>query len=89
MAVDLTLLDSAGRELDMGTHVDAMVPASHHFHANLPAAVQLNRMHLLCIMLEAGFVHHRMEWWHYQLPNAQAFELISTELFEQCLAVAA
>lgn len=89
VAVDVTLLDSAGRELDMGTPVDTMVAASHHFHADLPAAVQLNRMHLMCIMLEAGFVHHRMEWWHYQLPNAQGFELISTEAFELCLAVAA
>ena len=89
VAVDLTLLDAEGRELDMGTPVDTMTPASHHFHADLPAEVQLNRMYLLTIMLEAGFVHHRMEWWHYQLPDAQAFELISTELFEQCLAVAA
>lgn len=76
VAVDLTLTDADGRELDMGTPIDTMTAASHHFHAAHPAAVQLNRMKLLTIMLEAGFVHHPHEWWHYQLPDAQRFPLI-------------
>jgi D-alanyl-D-alanine dipeptidase len=88
VAVDLTLLDATGKELDMGTPVDTMTPASHHFHADLPAQVQLNRMYLMTIMLEAGFVHHAMEWWHYQLPDAKAFSLISSEAFAACLDAA-
>jgi D-alanyl-D-alanine dipeptidase len=89
VAVDLTLLDADGQELDMGTPVDTMTPASHHFYAGLPAAVQLNRMKLLTIMLEAGFVHHAMEWWHYQLPEAKEFELVSSAVFAGCLDAAA
>jgi zinc D-Ala-D-Ala dipeptidase len=88
VAIDLTLLDAEGRELDMGTPVDTMTPASHHFHAGLTEQVQLNRMHLMTIMLEAGFVHHRMEWWHYQLPHADSYALVSTAAFEACLAAA-
>ena len=76
VAVDLTLLDSMGNELDMGTPVDTMTLASHHFHAALPAGVLVNRMYLLTIMLEAGFVHHANEWWHYQLPDAKGFALL-------------
>ena len=76
VAVDLTLLDGAGNELDMGTPVDTMTPASHHFYAGLPAGVLVNRMYLLTIMLEAGFVHHANEWWHYQLPDAHGFDLL-------------
>ena len=76
VAVDLTLLDSLGNELDMGTPVDTMTPASHHFYAALPAGILINRMHLLTIMLEAGFVHHPNEWWHYQLPDANGFALL-------------
>ena len=76
VAVDLTLLDSAGQELDMGTPVDTMTPASHHFYPALSAAVLVNRMRLLTIMLEAGFVHHPNEWWHYQLPDAMRFALL-------------
>lgn len=86
VALDLTLLDGRGNELDMGTPVDTMTPASHHFCPALPAAVMLNRMHLLTIMLEAGFVHHPNEWWHYQLPDAHAFELIGSAAFAKCMA---
>ena len=76
VALDLTLLDGRGEELDMGTPVDTMTPASHHFYPALSAKVMLNRMHLLTIMLEAGFVHHPNEWWHYQLADALRFPLI-------------
>lgn len=78
VAVDLTLVGADGQALDMGTPVDTMTAASHHFHAAHPADIQLNRMKLLTIMLEAGFVHHPREWWHYQLPDAQRFALIAS-----------
>ena len=78
VAVDLTLLDRTGQALDMGTPVDTMTPASHHFYAALPAAVLVNRMYLLCTMLEAGFVHHPNEWWHYQLADAAQFPLMDS-----------
>ena len=80
VAVDLTLLDGTDQELDMGTPVDTMTPASHHFYAALPAAILVNRMRLLTIMLEAGFVHHPNEWWHYQLPDAMRFPLLADPL---------
>ena len=76
VAIDLTLLDAMGNELDMGTPIDTMTPASHHFYAALPAPILINRMYLLTIMLEAGFVHHLNEWWHYQLHDAKSFALL-------------
>ncbi|WP_341907840.1 D-alanyl-D-alanine dipeptidase [Polaromonas sp. YR568] len=82
VAVDLTLIDPDGQALDMGTPVDTMHPASHHFHRDHPAQVQVNRMLLLTVMLEAGFVHHPKEWWHYQLPDAQRFPLIDSQSAE-------
>jgi D-alanyl-D-alanine dipeptidase len=51
-----------------------------------PAPIQLNRMYLLTIMLEAGFVHHPNEWWHYQLPDAKSFPLIDSHDFMHCAA---
>ena len=78
VAVDLTLLDASGQALDMGTPVDTMTAASHHFYENLPANVQLNRARLLTVMLEAGFLHHPNEWWHYQLPDAGRFALLDS-----------
>lgn len=79
VALDVTLIDSQGRALDMGTAVDTMHPASHHFCAAHPVEVQINRMRLLTIMLEAGFVHHPREWWHYQLPHPERYPLITTD----------
>ncbi len=78
VAIDLTLVDASGRALDMGTPVDTMTAASHHFHEAHSAAVQVNRMKLLTLMLEAGFIHHPREWWHYQLPDAHRFPLIDS-----------
>lgn len=85
VAVDLTLVGADGVALDMGTPVDTMSTASHHFHADHPAAIQVNRMRLLTVMLEAGFVHHPREWWHYQLPGAERFPLIDSHAFMTCL----
>ena len=78
VALDVTLIGADGLVLDMGTPVDTMSAASHHFHDAHPVAVQLNRMKLLTVMLEAGFVHHPREWWHYQLPEAGRFPLINS-----------
>lgn len=86
VALDVTLLAPDGQELDMGTPVDTMSTASHHFHAAHSVAIQLNRMKLLTIMLEAGFVHHPNEWWHYQLPDAKSFPLIDSHAFMRCVA---
>ena len=84
VAIDLTLVGANGKDLDMGTPVDTMTAASHHFHAAHGAAVQINRARLLTVMLEAGFVHYAQEWWHYQLPDAHEFPLIDSHAFMRC-----
>ncbi|MDR5831357.1 D-alanyl-D-alanine dipeptidase [Caballeronia sp. LP006] len=78
-AVDLTLVDENGGELDMGTGFDAMVPESAHFHAGLPRHVQHNRTLLLGVMHGAGFAHIPSEWWHYELPGSRELALIDNE----------
>ena len=85
VALDLTLVDDRGEALDMGTPVDTMSAESHHFYPAHPASVQVNRMKLLTVMLEAGFVHHPREWWHYQLPDAQRFPLVGNPVNMSCV----
>lgn len=77
VAVDLTLVDEQGQELDMGTSFDAMIELSHHFNPKLPIPAQRNRLWLLAIMTQAGFRRIDSEWWHYELPEALAYPLIS------------
>ena len=71
-AIDLTLVDAAGRELDMGTGFDDMTAQSHHFSEQVSPAAQANRLLLLQIMQDAGFKHIDHEWWHYALPDDYA-----------------
>lgn len=75
-ALDVTLVDANGDELDMGTGFDAMTIESEHFHPGLPEHVQRNRMLLLGVMHVAGFTHIKSEWWHYELPGSRALPLI-------------
>lgn len=72
MALDITILDPAGRELDMGTGFDDMTDLSHPaLEEGFLAAGKLserqvaNRQLLREAMFQAGFVGIRTEWWHF------------------------
>jgi D-alanyl-D-alanine dipeptidase len=78
VAVDLTLVDAAGHELDMGTGFDAFTPLSHHgVTRGIGSEAQRNRLVLLGIMTAAGWDFYRNEWWHYQLFGARGYKMIS------------
>ena len=64
-AVDLTLTDASGKELDMGTPFDFFGPKAHHTHTNLPDSILQRRRLLKGIMERNGFRSIRTEWWHY------------------------
>ncbi len=72
MAVDVTLLDPAGREADMGSGFDEMAPASHpalhaaHLKSGVltPAHVA-GRECLAAAMAHGGFHGIPTEWWHF------------------------
>lgn len=78
VAVDLTLVDAAsGQALDMGTGFDEMGPRAHHGCLDVSPAAQRNRALLLGLMASAGWVHYPCEWWHYQLPDAARYPLLT------------
>ena len=72
MAVDVTIVDAAGRELDMGTGFDDLSERSHpaleaqHLARGilLPTHVE-NRKLLRDVMSEAGWRGINSEWWHF------------------------
>ena len=76
-AIDLTLLDAAGAELDMGTGFDAFTPLSHHGNTDIPPAAQRNRLVLMGLMTAAGWDFYRNEWWHYQLFQPRRLPVLS------------
>ena len=76
VAVDITIVDADGNELDMGTPVDHLGP-----EANIDRETELvrrgimsetarqNRLLLRKVMREAGFSTIRTEWWHFNLVS--------------------
>jgi zinc D-Ala-D-Ala dipeptidase len=72
VAIDLTLVDGAGKALDMGTEFDAFTPLSHHANTDIAPDAQRNRFTLLGLMSAAGWDFYSKEWWHYQLFDARA-----------------
>ncbi len=77
VAIDLTLLDASGAELDMGTGFDAFTPLSHHGSTAVGVAAQRNRLLLLGLMSAAGWDFYRNEWWHYQLFDPRRYPLLA------------
>lgn len=66
-AVDLTLTDELGRELDMGCGFDEFGPlaSTDAFEGREETAACKNRRILYNAMLEVGFTNYPEEWWHY------------------------
>ncbi|GGU27825.1 M15 family metallopeptidase [Lentzea flava] len=67
-AVDLTLVDSRGNELWMGTEVDATPEQSGgacFFNADVDAQARHNRTVLADALSGAGLVNYPTEWWHW------------------------
>ena len=77
VALDLTLLDVNGNELDMGTEFDAFTPKSYHGNLEISAQAQNNRHILLGLMTASGWDFYSHEWWHYQLFNPRAYRLLT------------
>ncbi|HEX8576258.1 MAG TPA: D-alanyl-D-alanine dipeptidase [Flavobacterium sp.] len=74
-AVDITLTDTKGNELDMGTNFDFFGIKASHSYKKLPVAVLKNRMLLKRIMLKNGFSAFESEWWHYNLKDTKTFAI--------------
>jgi D-alanyl-D-alanine dipeptidase len=75
-AVDVTLVDSKGNELQMPTAFDDFTPRAHHDYMNLPEGAIRNRVLLKRVMEKAGFSPLPEEWWHYDDRNWMEFEIM-------------
>ncbi|GEM_PF-322647 len=64
-AVDLTIVDAKGKELDMGTPYDFFGREAHTDYTGHSAAVQANRDLLRTTLQAVGFKGIRTEWWHF------------------------
>lgn len=68
-ALDLTLTDDWGEELNLGFLVNEPGPYTRTTAAGLSARASENRRLLLDVMEEAGFVNYGYEWWDYHFGD--------------------
>ena len=68
-AVDVTLVDVCGDELDMGTPMDATPEQSegacYFAAAGISADARAHRRLLAAVLTTAGLVNYPTEWWHW------------------------
>jgi D-alanyl-D-alanine dipeptidase len=69
-AIDVTLLDVTGQAVDMGGAIDELSPRSHpDYYASSDDSYEQSYHHhrqlLHRVMVEAGFLRHPNEWWHF------------------------
>lgn len=69
-AVDLTIVDNQGRELDMGTPYDYFGVEAYTDNQNLAQKVLANRKLLQDALIAQGFRMIRTEWWHFSYTGA-------------------
>ena len=69
-AVDISLVDSLGVELNMGTTFDFFGKEASHNYLEFSEEILANRRLLKEIMLQNNFKSFDSEWWHYNLNKA-------------------
>jgi D-alanyl-D-alanine dipeptidase len=74
-AVDVGLASMEGQEVEMPTPFDTFSKRAHHGDGLATPLAKKHRELLRQAMEGAGFRKNRMEWWHYELPNARTYPL--------------
>ena len=69
-AVDISLVNSVGVEVDMGTKFDFFGKEAAHDFLDFSDEIIANRKFLKEIMLQHNFKSFDSEWWHYNLNGS-------------------
>lgn len=79
-AVDCTIVDSLGNELEMPTPYDDFTDKAWHTYDALPDTVKKNRELLKQTMMRHGFLPLKSEWWHYDFQGWEQFDILDEPL---------
>lgn len=75
-AVDVTLIDSNGLELDMGTAYDDFTEKAHPECNDISERAKANRKILNLAMVQFGFKRMDTEWWHFDLIGWEKYSIL-------------
>ena len=76
-AVDVTLVDLAGKEAKMPTEFDNFTPAAMLYYQGSDPMIRSNLKLLQKAMARAGFYGLRTEWWHFCAGDWMAYPPVS------------
>lgn len=79
-AVDLTLVDAQGKELPMPSGFDDFTEKARRDYAGGDPAARANAKRLEAAMVKEGFAPLPTEWWHFDGPGWQGYELLDVPL---------
>jgi len=74
-AVDLTLVDGLGRELEMPSAYDDFTERAHRDFAGASEKARRNAGRLEAAMVAEGFLPLPTEWWHFDGPGWEAYDI--------------
>ena len=77
VALDVTLVNQDGTDVEMGTNFDNFTTKAHSTHLKIPKEQIHNRVILSGIMSIAGFHSIPTEWWHFQLEGWEEYKKFS------------
>ncbi len=81
-AVDLTLVDRNGRELEMPTGFDDFTERAHRNYSGGSPQARKNRQRLEDVMKKYGFIPLATEWWHFDAPDWDKFSILDVPFGE-------
>lgn len=76
VAVDATLVDAEGHDVEMPTDFDSFTPAAMLYYNGKNTVVQRNLRRLQAAMAIGGFYGMRNEWWHFVAKDWQSYRAI-------------
>lgn len=79
LAVDITLVDSNGKELDMPSEFDDFSIKAHIDYDGATERQKANRALLIDIMQKSGFKVNKTEWWHYYVAESASYPLLDVQ----------
>ncbi len=79
-AVDITLVDAKGNELEMPTGFDEFNPSAHRNNTSTSKNARFNASLLTEIMVKHGFAKIETEWWHFDDTEADNYPILDVKL---------
>lgn len=79
-AVDVTLVDKMGNELEMPTAFDDFTEAAHRDSKTMTAEQRANMLVLEEVMERHGFEPYSFEWWHFDFRGWKDYPVLDVSL---------